>query len=78
MFFIRLVKQDDDVANMAIRLLFKRLYNGQIDECMRLYLTNIYLFCLYKDETDPTKLRPIGVQTAIRRIITSHIAQTFR
>ena len=41
-------------------------------------LTNTYLFCLYKDETDPTKLRPIGVPMAIRWIITNHIAQTFR
>ena len=75
--FIRLVKQDDADANKAIRLLFKRLYNGQIDKCMRSYLTTTYLFCLYKDEMDPTKLRPIGVPTAIRLIITNHIAQTF-
>ena len=76
--FIRLAKRDDADANKAIRLLFKRLYNGQIDECMRPYLTNTYLFCLYKDEIDPTKLRPIGVPTAIRRNITNHIARTFR
>ena len=75
--FICLAKRDDADANKAIRLLFKRLYNGQIDGCMRPYLTNTYLFCLYKDETDPTKLRPIGVPTAIRWIITNHIARTF-
>ena len=33
-----------------------------------------YLFCLYKDPDDPTKLRPIGIPSAIRRIITSHVA----
>ena len=75
--FICLVKQENADASKAIRLLFKRLYNGQIDECMRPYLTNTYLFCLYKDETDPTKLRLIGVPTTIRRIITNYIARTF-
>ena len=75
--FICLVKHEDADANRVIRLLFKQLFNGQIDECMRLYLTNTYLFCLYKNETDPTKLRPIGVPTAIWWITTNHIARTF-
>ena len=32
---IRLVKREDAAANKAIILLFKRLYNGEIDECMQ-------------------------------------------
>lgn len=44
---------------------------------MEPYLTNTYLFCLHKDETNLSKLRPIGVPTALRRIITSHVAKTF-
>ena len=75
--FIHLVKHEDANASRTIRLLFKRLYSGQINECIRPYLADTYLFCLYKDETDPTKLRPIGVLTAIQQIITNHIARTF-
>ena len=75
--FTQLTKRDDADANKASRLLFKCLYNGQIDECMRPYLTNTYLCCLYKDETDPTKLCPIGVPTSIKRIIINNIARTF-
>ena len=45
---------------------------------MEPYLTNTYLFCLHKDESNPSKLRPIGVPTALRRIITSHIAKSYR
>ena len=34
------------------------------------YFYNTYLFCLRReDEQDPTKLRPIGIRTAMCRII---------
>eukprot|EP00985_Skeletonema_marinoi_P025285 scaffold18439_cov192-Skeletonema_marinoi.AAC.7 len=32
-----------------------------------------YLFCLHKDPDDSSKVRPIEVPTAIRRIIGNHI-----
>ena len=54
--FICLFKREDVAANKAIRLLFERLYSRKIDECMRPYLMNTYVFYLYKDEKDPTKL----------------------
>ena len=76
--FIRLVKRDDTTANKAIRTLFQRIYKGEIDDCVHPYFSNTYLFCLHKDESDPTKLRPIGIPTAIRRIITNHVARTYR
>ncbi|KAL7528024.1 hypothetical protein ACHAXR_002233, partial [Thalassiosira sp. AJA248-18] len=80
--FIRLVKKDDNKINKALRLLFRRIYNGQVHSSIIPYLTNtyFYLFCLYKDVTvtDPTQLRPIGVPTAIRRIITNHVANATR
>ena len=45
---------------------------------MHPYFSNTYLFCLYKDENNPSKLRPIGFPTALQRIIASHVARTFR
>ena len=45
---------------------------------MEPYLTDMYLFCLHKDEIDLSKLRPIRVPTALQRIITNHIAQAYR
>ncbi|KAL7531480.1 hypothetical protein ACHAXR_004065, partial [Thalassiosira sp. AJA248-18] len=76
--FIRLVKKDDNKINKALRLLFRRIYNGQVRSSIIPYLNNTYLCCLYKDVTDPTQLRPIGVPTAIRRIITNHVANATR
>jgi hypothetical protein len=32
----------------------------------------------HKDPTDPTKLRPLGIPTAIRRIIATHVARTLK
>ena len=39
---------------------------------------NTYLFCLHKDGKDLSKLRPIGVPTALQCIITNHIARAYR
>ena len=75
--FIRLARQEDADTNKANHLLFKCLNPGKIDKYKWPCLTNTYLFCLYKDEKDPIKLRHIGVPTALRRIITNHITQTF-
>ncbi len=42
------------------------------------YFTDVYLFCLHKDPLDKSKLHPLGIPTAIRRLIASHVAHTFR
>ena len=34
--------------------------------------------CLHKDPNDKTKLHPLGIPTAIRRLMASHAAHTFR
>ena len=39
---------------------------------------DVYLFCLHKDPTDASKLRPLGIPTAMRRIIARHVAQYFK
>ena len=76
--FICLTNKDNASIHKGLRLLFRRIFNGRIHECMEAYLTNMYLFCLHKDEKDLYKLRPIGVPTALRRIITNHIARSYR
>jgi hypothetical protein len=45
---------------------------------MRHFFTNTYLFCLHKDPHDEKKLRPIGIPTAIRRIIATHVANKWK
>jgi hypothetical protein len=41
---------------------------------MKQYFTGVYLFCLHKDTSNPTKLRPLGIQTTIHQLIASHVA----
>ena len=76
--FVRLVKRGCSKINKSIRLLFQHIFNGGTHTDMEAYFTNTYLFCLYKDPDDPTQLRPIGIPTALRRIITIHIARVYR
>ncbi|KAL7532099.1 hypothetical protein ACHAWF_004011 [Thalassiosira exigua] len=76
--FIRIAKSVNPRAHKALRRLFRRVYNNDLDESVIPYFTNTYLFCLHKDEKDPEKLRPIGIPTALRRIITSHVAKSLR
>ena len=45
-------------------------------ELQNLFGSNI-LICLHKSETDPTKLRPIGLGLILRRFISSHIARFY-
>ncbi len=65
--FIHLVKHDDIKLNNTLQLLFKSIYNSQIDQSMEPYFNNTYLYSLYKDEKDPPKLCPIGVPTTMRQ-----------
>ena len=57
---------------------FYIIFTNKLPSAIKPYLRDTYLFCLHKDPDDPTKLRPIGVPTAIRRIIGNHIATTYR
>jgi hypothetical protein len=41
-------------------------------------MSTSFLFCLHKDPTDASKLRPLGIPTAMRRIIARHVAQHFK
>jgi hypothetical protein len=76
--FISLAKSTSEELHSQITSFFTRIYNGQIHQLVVPFLTSTYLFCLHKDMDDPSKLRPIGIPTAIRRILASHVAKTFR
>jgi hypothetical protein len=76
--FISLVKINDTSINNDIQQLFNLIYQGNIPRIARAFFTDTYLFCLHKDPNDLTKLRPIGIPSAIRRIIASHIAKHWK
>ena len=76
--FISLVKLNDNTINQHLQQMFNFIYQGNIPNRARHFFTDTYLFCLHKDTNDNTKLRPIGIPTAIRRIIASHIAKQWR
>jgi hypothetical protein len=56
--------------------MFDLIYKDKLPENIKLYFIDVHIFCLHKDPLDPTKLRPIGIPTAIRRLIASHVART--
>ena len=76
--FNTLVKLNDTHINQTIQELFGLVYHGQVPTIAKKFFTDTYLFCLHKDPNDKSKLRPIGIPTAIRRIIASHVAPTMK
>jgi hypothetical protein len=42
------------------------------------YFTDVYLFCLHKDPNDHSKLRPLGIPTAIWLFIATHVARSLK
>ena len=76
--FIHLANQDVETTNNNLQHIFNLVYQGKIPPRARHFFTDTYLFCIHKDEHDNRKLRPIGIPTAIRRIIATHVAQTWK
>ena len=76
--FISLVKINDITINNNIQQLFNLIFQGNIPRIARAFFTDTYLFCLHKDPDDLNKLRPIGIPSAIRRIIASHVAHQWK
>ncbi|KAL7523727.1 hypothetical protein ACHAWF_002470 [Thalassiosira exigua] len=73
--FVDLVKLGDEALNNNIRRVFNLRYRGQVPQAVRRFLSDGYLFCLYKDPHDRSKLRPLGVPSALRRLIASHVCR---
>ena len=61
-------------VNEDVQQLFNLIYNSIVPVEIQCYFTDTCLFCLYKDPDDLTKLLPVGIPSAIRCIIASHIA----
>jgi hypothetical protein len=76
--FIDLVKSKLPSVPADLNHIFNQIYQNNLPPAIHRYFTDVYLFCLHKDPNDTTKLRPLGIPTAIRRLIASHVAHTFR
>ena len=76
--FIDLAKSGDPSTNAALQQLFELIFQNRVPRDVARYFTDTYLFCLHKDPTDHSKLRPIGIPSAMRRIIASHLAKYYR
>ena len=59
------------------QLYFFQIYQNNLPPPIKGYVTDVYLFCLYKDPLDKSKLRPLGIPIAICCLIASHVAHTF-
>ncbi len=59
-----------------LKFVFDLIYKNSLPDNIKRYFTDVYLFCLHKDPLDPTKLRLLGIPTAIQCIIASHVART--
>jgi hypothetical protein len=76
--FIHLVKKATPQVRQDIQYIFNKIYQNDIPPQITRYFTDVYLFCLHKDPADRSKLRPLGIPTAIRRIIATHVARTLK
>jgi hypothetical protein len=75
--FIDLVQANIPSTSINLNFIFNQIYQNNLPPPIKRYLTDVYLFCLHKDPLDKSKLRPLGIPTAIRHLITSHVAHTF-
>ena len=76
--FIDLVKTNIPQVLEDLQYIFNQIYTNNIPPPIQHFFSDVYLFCLHKDINDASKLRPIGIPTAIRRLIARHVAQTFK
>ena len=66
------------VSNFIFNILYCRASLNNIPPPIQHFFSNVYLFCLHKDLNVASKLQPIGIPTAKRRIIARYVAQTFK
>jgi len=73
--FTILVKFSIPTVKPDLHFIFNLIYQNKLPQCTKRYFTDVYLFCLHKDPKYTTKLRPLSIPTAIRRLIASHVAR---
>ena len=76
--FIDLVYANIPRVNDDLQYIFNQIYINNIPPLIKHFFSDVYLFCLHKDPTDASKLRPLGIPTAMRRIIARHVAQHYK
>jgi hypothetical protein len=76
--FTTLIKFSIPTIKPDLHFIFDLIYQNKLPQCIKRYFTDVYLFCLHKDPKDTTKFRPLGIPTAIQRLIASHVAHTLR
>lgn len=67
------IPQVDSDLHYIFDLVFRNCIPPQIHQ----YFQDTYLFMLYKDPDDPSKLRPISIPTAMRRLLGNHITKEY-
>ena len=75
---IALVKKAPPPVKNDIRFIFDQIYKNNIPATIRRFFVDMYLFCLHKDPSDHSKLRPLGIPTAIRRLVATHVTRTLK
>lgn len=72
--------KDNDEYHHAVQVgrLLEYVCSGRIPESLRQSVSLTYFLALYKDEADKTKLRPIKVGTALRRVAASHLCRIYQ
>ncbi|KAL7553821.1 hypothetical protein ACHAWF_017709 [Thalassiosira exigua] len=71
--FIDLVRLSIGAVNESVRRLFDLLYRALLPEEVSHFMSDSYLFCLLKDPSDHSRLRPIAIPCAVRRLLASHV-----
>ncbi|KAL7549241.1 hypothetical protein ACHAWF_012529 [Thalassiosira exigua] len=71
--WIDLVKLGIGEINDGIRRLFDLLFRACLPSEVDHFMSDSYLFLLFKDPEDRSKLRPIAIPCAVRRLLASHV-----
>jgi hypothetical protein len=76
--FAALVQANIPQVNEDLQYIFNQIYTNNIPSTIKHFFSDVYLFCLHKDPNDATKLCPLGIPTAIIRIIAHQVAKYFK
>ena len=75
---IRLSTDKGKKRATAFASFFEKIINGEVPNKFKAFLRKTYVVALEKDPNDKTKLRPLGVPSAIRRIAANIVLHQYR
>jgi hypothetical protein len=76
--FITLVKSTIPSIKPDLKFIFNTIYQSNLPDVIMHYFIDVYLFCLHKDPNNHSKLCPLVIPTAIRRLIATHVARSLK